>query len=212
MAKYVEGTIRAYIEDASAGRSTPGGGSISALAGAIGASMAQMAANFTVGKKKFADVEEEVKGLLDGISGEAELLLACVDEDVAAYGAVSAAYSMPRASDDEKKARSEAIQKALVTAMAPPMKVVRACGAIADVLDRLAAVCNPMLISDVGVAAAIVKGALLGARLNVDINLSSLKDAQLKSSTAAQLNSLVSQASQKLDQTYDIVAERLGGK
>ena len=209
---YIEGTIRSYVDDASAGRPTPGGGSASALAGALGASMARMAANFTIGKKKFAGVEDEVRQILEGIRGTANDLLACVDDDVAAYASVSKAYSMPRATDDEKKARSAAIQDALVVAMGPPMRIVRSASAIARELGRLAEIANPMLVSDVGVAAALLKGALLGAKLNVDINLSSLKDAERKAQTAEELGRLVAEAGAELDRVYRSVEKKLGGK
>ena len=212
MSSCLDSSIRAYLDDAAAAQPTPGGGSVSALVGAVGASMAQMAANFTLSRKKFADVHDEVAQLLDAVKESADELLSCMDDDVAAYAGVSEAYGLPRKTDGEKTARTDAIQNALVTAMEPPMRIARACNAIAARLGRLARIANPMLISDVGVAAALIKGALFGARLNVDINLLSLKDVELKSRTTVELNSLMSEARLRLDEAYGYVALKLGDK
>ena len=111
---YRDGTIRKYLDDAAAGIPAPGGGSVSALAGALATTMGSMAANFTVGKKKFLDVEPRVREILTKLDGLRERLLELVDEDVKAYGVVSAAYGMPKETSEEKTARSAKIQEALV--------------------------------------------------------------------------------------------------
>ncbi len=120
---YIDDSIRKYVTDASAGSPTPGGGSVSALAGALGLTMGCMAANFTVGKKKYRDVEPLVKEQLATVEACREELLRLTDDDTKAYAEVSKAYGMPKETDEEKKARSAAIQEALTL---PGVKVVLA--------------------------------------------------------------------------------------
>lgn len=168
-------SIERYLADASAMQPTPGGGSASALAGATGAAMACMAANFTVGNKKFESVRPRVEELLARCNAARTTLLELVDADVAAYAHVARAYSMPRTTADEKAARTAAIQSALSEAMAPPLRTFVVCADVIDALVELADLANPNLVSDVGVAAALALGALEGAQLNVEVNLAGLK-------------------------------------
>lgn len=188
---YRNGPLDAYVSDAAANKPAPGGGSVSALAGALAAAMSEMAANFTVGKKKFADVEDEVRRLLADLASLRETLLDLVDRDVAAYSAVDAAYSMPKGTNEqEKAARSEAMAQALRGAMQAPLEVMRRCARVAEVADRLADVANPNLITDVGVSAILAEAACAAARLNVEINLKFLKDEELARRTTREMDAL----------------------
>ncbi|NQT50533.1 cyclodeaminase/cyclohydrolase family protein [bacterium] len=186
--------IEAYLADAAAGIPAPGGGSASALAGALGATMACMAANFTVGKKKYRDVEPEVRGLLEQCDAGVKALAEHMDLDVAAYSTVSAAYGMPKATDDEKAARTQAIQAALRVALATPRAVVRQCLALIRLLGRLVEIANTNLISDVGVAAILLEAALRGAKMNVEINLAWLKDEAFVAETRAEMDAAAREA------------------
>ncbi len=202
-------SLEKYLADAAAGQPTPGGGSASALAGAVGTSMACMAANFTVGKKKFKHVEGRVSELLEKCDAARKALLRYVDEDVAAYTHVSGAYSMPKSTPEEKAARGAAIQDALKIAMGTPINVFCACAEVLGTLDELADLGNPNLISDVGVAAALVLGALDGAQLNVEINLAYLKDEALVASTRAALEQIGPPARDAARKTLDKVYGRV---
>jgi len=208
---YQYGTIRSYVEAGSAGQPTPGGGSIAACAGALGMSMACMAANFTVGRKKYRDVEDEVRAQLDVCMKARDELLALVDEDVEAYGAVSAAYSMPRGTAEEKSARAAAIQEALATAMDAPLRVVRACRRALRATARLAEVANRNLISDVGVAALLAEAALRAGKLNVEINLKYLKDEALSAATRREINEAAAEARALAGATMEKVVSEVGG-
>lgn len=207
---YVDGTIRKYMDDAASGAPTPGGGSASALAAALGVSMGRMAANFTVGKKKFADVEDRVRAILAELHQAQEELMRLVDEDVRAYGTVSAAYGMPRGTPEEKRSRTAAVQDALRTAMDAPLRAVRACGPVVERLTELVDIANPNLISDVGVSAILAEAALRGAKLNVEINLSFLKDEALVSKTRAEINNIACRAKQQADEVIRKVAKAIG--
>ena len=208
---YIDGTIRKYLDDASAGTPTPGGGSIAAITGALGVSMACMAANFTVGKKKFKAVEPEVRTHLDSCLHARDELLRLMDEDTQAYATVSEAYRMPKDTPDQKAERAEAIQKALVIAMDAPLKAVRVCREALRAVASLVDVANPNLISDVGVAALLAEAALRAAKLNVEINLSSLKNQDLVSVTRAEIEQAAHEARNHARETLQKVVGAIGG-
>lgn len=176
---YVNGTVKQYVDDAASSKPAPGGGSVSALAGALGASMGSMVCNFTVGKEKFKDVEGRAKEILAVCENSRLALLSLMDKDVEEYKKVTAAYSMPKETEEQKAVRKEAIQKALKSALQVPLEAFRECLDVLEQLTDLAHTGNPNLISDVGVSAILCAAGLAGAKLNVDINLSSIKDEEL---------------------------------
>lgn len=207
---YRTGPIEKYVADAAAGIPAPGGGSVSALAGALGASMASMAANFTVGKKKFADVDAEARAILGRCEAGRNRLLELMDRDVAAYGTVSAAYGMPRDTAEQKAARAAAIQEALKVALAEPLEAFRECLALLCQLERLVEVANPNLISDVGVAAILIEAALRGAKINVEINLASLKDAAFVAATRKEVDEGAAEAANSAAAVIQRVYQKMG--
>jgi len=156
---------------------TPGGGSAAALAGAIGASLLAMVAALP---KSRAATEEDVERLQAAASrcaAIADELTTLVDRDSEAYDLVVGAYKQPKGTDEEKAARSAAIQQAMRAAIAAPLEVMRACAAAAEQGVVVAALGNPSASSDVGVGFELLGAALRGAKLNVEINLGSVKDA-----------------------------------
>lgn len=191
---YRKGSIETYLSDAASSKPAPGGGSVSALAGALGVSMGCMVANFTVGKEKYRDVEPRVKEILAAGESAMNELLDLVQADVDAYGKVSAAYGMPKNTDEEKKARTAAIQQALLIAMDAPLKALRICAGLMAGYEELGKIGNKNLISDVGVAAVLTEAALRGAKLNVEINLAGLKDAALAAKTQAEIDRLATES------------------
>jgi len=173
---YLDGKLGEYVEALASGQPTPGGGSAAALVGALGAALNSMVANFTVGREKYAAVEEEVRALL----AESERLRAelqrLTQADTEAYGGVSAASKLPKNTEEEKAARAAAIEEALKSAAAAPLAATRCSHAVLKVAAALVDKGNPNLITDVGVAAKFALAALECAVLNVEINLVSLKD------------------------------------
>ena len=208
---YIDGSIREYIDDASSNKPAPGGGSVAALAGAAGLSMACMAANFTVGKKKYRDVERRVNEFLGKCAAERDELLGLMDADVQAYSKVSAAYGLPKGTPEEKKARTKAIQEALKVAMDAPLRAVRACREALRHVAELVDVANSNLISDVGVAAILTEAALRCAKINVEINLSFLKDEALVAATRQEIEDAAAEAGALARATVAKVAEAIGG-
>lgn len=206
---YLEKPLRDYVETAASGQPTPGGGSVSALAGALGVTMAEMAANFTLGKEKFRDVAPQVMELLAALTDARVKLLDLMGKDIAAYGEVSSAYALARGTDEEKAARTQAIQEALAVALGAPLEAMRVAAAALAATRRLVDVANPNLISDVGVAAELLLGALRGARLNVDVNLAYLKDEDLIGRSRREADGLEAEARRLHDETVDVVGQRL---
>jgi methenyltetrahydrofolate cyclohydrolase len=212
MGGYMDGTIRKYLDDATAGIPAPGGGSVSAFAAALGTTMGSMAANFTVGRGKFQAVEPEVKGILERLASLRETLVRLADEDVAAYKVVSVAYGLPKGPPDEKALRAQEIQEALEIAMKPPLETMRAAVAALREFAALAPICNPRLISDVGVAAIICEAGLRGARLNVEVNRRMLEDKALVERTGSEVAQMSAEAARLLGVVTDRVEHALLGE
>lgn len=209
---YREGKLLAYVEDAASKKPAPGGGSVSALAGALAAAMGEMVANFTAGRKKYTDVEAEVRAVLARLTECRADLLELMDADVVAYGAVDAAYSMPAETDAQRAARKLATDKALRGAMQAPLRTMRRCAQVGASADRIARIGNPNLITDAGVSAILAEAACAAARLNVEVNLKFLDDAGLRRDSVAEMDELTAQTRACRQSVSGVVAAHLGGK
>jgi len=174
--KYIDEPLRKYFEEAASGSETPGGGSIAGMCGALSASMMSMVCNFTVGRRKYADVEERVRALLETASAKVEEMMRLAVEDTEGFEEIARAYAMPKETEEEKKARSEAIQKGCKTAMEAPEKIFDGALDILRGLEQLVDIGNKNLITDVGVSAFTALAAAESAALNVKINLKYIKD------------------------------------
>ncbi len=205
----VSETVQDYCERLASNEPTPGGGSAAAVAGALAAASAAMAASFTVGKKKFADVQTDIERILKVLNTQQQELLELADADAEAYSKVGAAYGMPRDTDAEKQARQQAIQEALMAAAEVPMGVVEACTAVIAILPELADKCNPNLISDVGVGAELGSAALAAAQLNVEVNLALIKDEDYNSQKRRRLSQLATEAGEAAEQAIEKVKEAI---
>jgi len=175
---YAAKKISEYLEEAGSNSPTPGGGSVSALVGALGVAMGRMAANFTVGRKKFKDVEPRVVEILNKLDEGLAALVKAMDDDAVGYAELSAAYKMPRGTEEEKKTREKAIQNSLHVAIKPPLEVCRLAYGMLKNVAELGKIANPNLLSDVAVAAILLHSALRGAKMNVLVNLACLDDEQ----------------------------------
>jgi len=206
---YASATLADYLGDAASDKPAPGGGSVSALAGALAASMSEMAANFTVGRKKFQKVQEEVSRLLSGLASSRAALLALVDADVQAYQGVGRAYGMPGNTAEQKAARTEAIQAALREAMQVPLGVMRECGRVAETAARLVRIANPNLLTDVGVSSVLAEAACAAAALNVEVNLKFMKDRRLVEQVRPEVRELLERTARFRDEVTRAVRDHL---
>ena len=202
-------TVSIFLDELASSAPAPGGGSVAALSGALGAALVSMVCNLTVGKKKFADVEQDVKAILEKSEGLRHRLIDLLQADVKAYTAVSQAMKMPRATDEEKAARAEAMQKALKHATEVPMQVASACVKVIGLCQPVAEKGNKNAVSDAGVAILMAEAGLRSAALNVLINLGWIEDQSFNAEKQRQLDALLEGKPTLRDQVYDYVVENL---
>jgi formiminotetrahydrofolate cyclodeaminase len=203
-------SIATFLDDLASERPTPGGGGAAAVSGAIGAALVSMVANLTIGKKNYEAVEED----LTAARAEAERLraelTAAIEEDVVAFNSVMGAYGLPRATDEEKAKRAEAIQAALKEATLAPLRAVKACFEVIRLSAIAADKGNLNVISDAGVAVLAANAGLRSAALNVFINAKAIKDRDFAEKQIAEVNALLSEAAQTTEAVYQTVRAKIG--
>ncbi len=165
-----------FLELLSSSSPTPGGGGIAALAGAMAAGLISMVSNLTIGKPKYADVQEEVKSILTRSEELRARLHQLVDADARAFGRIMEGYKLPKGTDEEKQARAAHIEEATLEASRVPLEIARLCSEVIDLALPAARITNVQAIGDVAMAAFLAEGALRGAVINIDINLRGVKD------------------------------------
>lgn len=169
-------TTKEFINKVIGNDPVPGGGSVSALNGALATSLAAMVANLTIGRKKYAEVNDIMEDLSVRFAELSEKLIADVDRDSEAYDRVFAAFKLPKETDEEKEIRTTAIQRETIYAAQVPMEVARIVHSILPMIDVVARKGNANAVTDACVAMMCARTAILGALLNVRINLMSIKD------------------------------------
>ncbi len=178
--KLVDMTVRDYLDLLKSDAPAPGGGSVSALSAAQGVGLVAMVADLTIGREKYAEYEQVCKEAKEEALKLYEALVAAIDEDTEAFNKVSAAYKMPKDTDEQKAARSAAIRKANVGATQVPYETIKLCLAGLKVTETMVGKSNPNAASDLGVAALNLMSGIRGAWLNVKINLPGIKDEAAK--------------------------------
>jgi formiminotetrahydrofolate cyclodeaminase len=201
-------TIEDWLTDLASELPAPGGGAAAGVSAAMAAALVSMVCNLTIGKPKFAEHEAVMREAL----AEAERLrleaLQLAEDDAEAFSGVVAAYKLPKSSDEEKAARTAAIQAGLVEAAAVPLAVARVSAEVIKLSGRILEGSNPNVLSDVAVAASAAKSALESAALNVDINVVAIKDAAERERLASTLNEAL-QAKVQAEAIMQIVAKRI---
>jgi len=203
-------TIGRFTEMLSAQTSTPGGGGAAAIAGAMAASLVSMVISFTVGKKKYAEVEAEFLAHQEVTETLRKELLALADADVEAFLAVAATYSMPKETDAEKAARTEAMQTALKGATRVPFITAEKCLAVIERAEPVGARGNPNVVSDAATAVYLGHAALMSAVANVNINLKSIKDEAFVAQWSARVADIVARGNRAADAARAACAHTLG--
>jgi len=173
----IDKTVSQFLDELASNSPAPGGGSVAALAGAVGAALSSMVCNLTVGKKKYVDVQDEIKAILEQTELLRKEMTQLIDRDTEAFNAVMAAFGLPKGTESEQAKRSAAIQEATKAATLIPLSVMRACEKALLHARAVAQKGNKNSASDAGVAALMLQASCAGASLNVRINLSGLKDA-----------------------------------
>jgi methenyltetrahydrofolate cyclohydrolase len=186
-------TLTALLEDFRSSSPTPGGGSAAALAGALGASLLAMVAGLP---KPRATSDDDLRRLRDAGTRCADLakrLEALIDRDADAYDLVMSAYRLPKVTDDEKAQRAARIQDALKAAIEAPLDVMRACAAGIAIAPVLVEHGNPNASSDVNVGIELLRAARRGAQLNIEINLTTVKDTGYVAAVTGEMERLLAQ-------------------
>lgn len=202
-------SVQAFIDELASKAPTPGGGSAAAVMGAQAAALISMVCNLTIGKPKYAEVEAEMRTLLEKSEALRETLTGMIKADVEVFDRLMATYSLPKDSDEEKTVRSAAIQAALKEATVVPLACAYAC-AETIALSRIAAdKGNIGVISDAGVAVMAGYGALKSAALNVYINAGGLKDRVFADAKLTELEAILKGADVAAEEVYQLVKAKL---
>ncbi len=194
-----------FIDLLASNEPTPGGGGGAALVGALGMALSNMTGNFTVGKKKYKDVEEEVKELIEKGYEIIDDLKAMVDKDAEVFEPLSKAYGIPK--DDPN--RDEIMEKCLKDACEVPLNIMRKAFEGLKNVERMAQIGSKLLISDAGCSALFLKAALMAGSLNVSININMIKDESYVKTVRDEMNGLLSEGIKIADATYELVTTKI---
>ena len=198
-----------FVEVLASKAPVPGGGGASALVGAIGTALGNMVGSLTVGKKKYADVEEEMwelKAKSDKLQAE---LLRLIEKDAEVFEPLSKAYGLPRATEEEKAEKARVMEIVLKDACSVPMEIMEKCCEAIDIIVEFAAKGSALAISDAGVGVAFCKAALKGASLNVYINTKSMQNREYAEELNAKCDAMLEKYTKIADEVFDSVLGRL---
>ncbi|WP_308897993.1 cyclodeaminase/cyclohydrolase family protein [Candidatus Desulfosporosinus nitrosoreducens] len=201
--------LREFGLEVASSSPAPGGGSVAAYAGTQGYALVAMVCRLTMGKEKFAAVQDEMKSLLDTAQMKQELLLSLVDEDTEGFNSVMEALGLPKQSEEEKSLRREALEKATLKAAEIPLRTARECFSGLRLLPGLLDKGNSNALSDMGVAALMFKAGLEGALYNVQINALGLKAADKREELLAECQTLRQEGNLLFEECQSKVLERL---
>lgn len=191
-----------FLSELGSSAPVPGGGSASALVAALGAALGTMVGELSKDKKSTVGHEEEMSELIKRSKELTEKAKDAVMRDVTAFEPLAAAYRFPSGTEDEKAARTEAIQSGLIPAAEAPLQLAELCAEALEVLNGYSKIGNRLAVSDAGTGAAMLEAALKGARLNVLINLRSMKDEEKKAGFAERLDKAYTEGMKLAEEAY----------
>ena len=197
-----------FVEELSSKAPVPGGGGACAYVGSIGMALGSMVGNLTLGKKKYQDVEEDIKELLQKSEAIIENLNRLVSKDAEVFYPLSQAYGLPSGTEEEKQKKEEVLQEVLVEASKVPLEIARMCLEAILLHEEYGKKGTRIAISDVGVGVIFCKAALQGAKLNVLINTKMMKDEALKNKIESELFEIEKKGLEKADQIYKEVEQK----
>ena len=198
-----------FVEVLASKAPVPGGGGASALVGAIGTALGNMVGSLTVGKKKYADVEEEMWALKAKADQLQKDLLHLIERDAEVFEPLAKAYGMPRATEEEKAEKARVMEIVLKDACSVPMEIMEKCCEAIDIIVEFAAKGSALAISDAGVGVAFCKAALKGASLNVYINTKSMANKEYAAELNAKCDAMLEKYTKIADEVFESVLGRL---
>jgi formiminotetrahydrofolate cyclodeaminase len=173
---YIERQLHEYLDDLASAKPTPGGGSTAALSGAMGAALVCMVARLTLSRAEYAAVHAEMEEIVEKAETLRARFQVLMSEDMEAYGRLSACFKLPKATNEEKAARTKAIQASLVEAALVPLEMAERAVELVHACQRIAEIGNKNVLSDIAVASTLVSSAASGAAWMVRVNIEALKD------------------------------------
>jgi len=209
MMKMAEKSSAHFIEVLASKAPVPGGGGAAAMGGAIGMALSNMVGNLTVGKKKYADVEDEVKKLLAEGSAIIEALKDLVDQDAQVFEPLSKAYGLPKDTPEQAAHKEKVMEECSIEACSVPLEIMRKSYAGIKIHERMGQIGSRLALSDVGCGVVFLKAALISGQLNVMINLGAIKNEIFLKETTAEMKQLVEEGSHLADQTLTDVMKEL---
>ncbi|MDR0311002.1 MAG: cyclodeaminase/cyclohydrolase family protein [Acidobacteriota bacterium] len=207
---YVALPVDEFTYQLSSKEPVPGGGGAAALAGALGAALGGMVANLTIGKPKYADVEDEVQALNVAVYRVQKELLGLIEKDAEVFAPLADAYRMASGSEEEKAEKERVMQACLKQASLVPLEIMEKCAEILPMIGNLAEKGSVLAVSDAGCAAALLKAAMLSAWLNVRINIRLIKDETFVLKTDRRGQELLSECLPLADKIYSDVENSFG--
>jgi glutamate formiminotransferase/formiminotetrahydrofolate cyclodeaminase len=202
-------TIDEFLDDLASSSPAPGGGSVAALSGALGAALTSMVANLTIGKKKYVDVERDMNKVLREAENLRAKFTSLVEKDTQAFNKVMEAFGLPKETEDQKALRSAAIDEATREATLVPLEVMKHCIDALALARQVASKGNTNSISDAGVSSLMLHAACEGAALNVKINLNTLSDTDFVGWKSGEVESLLKTSKMMLEETQDVVTQKM---
>lgn len=202
-------TVQGFLEVLSSKAPVPGGGGASAIGGAMGNALGQMVANLTVGKKKYAQAEDEILLLKERMEALQEDFAYLADRDGEVFAPLAAAYGLPGGTEEEKAYKAAVMEENLLAASLVPVDMMKKAMEMLDILEALAEKGSRMAVSDVGVGVQFTRAALLGAVMNVYINTKSMKNREKAEELNRYADKLVDEGTKKADRIYEAVLKGL---
>ena len=206
----VKSTVEEFCQILGSSAPAPGGGSVAALSGALGAELVSMVCHLSIGKAGLEEFQELLKESLEKSQGLAKELLERVDLDTLAFNDVMAAFKMPKETEQEKSTRRDAIQSGYKVAVQSPLGIAEGCVAVLQVAEKLIGKFNTNAMSDFGVSALQAHAGLEGAIMNVRINLPSIKDEKFVAQTNKAVAALLEKGSTHKEKIYTYVQNNIG--
>lgn len=198
-----------FVEVLATKEPVPGGGGASAFVGAIGTALGNMVGSLTVGKKKYADVEEQMYSLKEKADSLQQRFLTLMDKDAEVFEPLAKAYGLPKETKEQQEEKAKVMEEALKLACSVPMEIMESCCEAIDLIEEFAQKGSVIAISDAGVAATFCRGALEGASLNVYINTKSMKNRAYAEKLNDKADQMLVNYTQKADKIYQSVLGRL---
>lgn len=202
-------SLKDFLDATASSAPTPGGGGVSAYAAALGTALSDMVGSLTVGKKKYADVEEEILQLKEKAKALEEELLSLASEDAKAFEPLAAAYRLPKETEEERRHKDQVMEECLLAAAEVPLRIMEKCCSAIELAEEFAKKGSRLALSDAGVSASLLGGALKGASLNVFINTAAMKNREVAEKLNNRANTMLDAYVPRADAVFDLVKSEL---